>query len=396
MPFPAFDGSDTEQHVPCSHPVRVRSIRPASQNKIISRVALHLAQAMKRPKILKLCTQLCAAWKTCARTLHTLLAISWWANQPHACGSLLHGPCLQCSKMEARMPCCSPFASWSLQHDTCSCCCNLPAAMQGIDMFGRMRSPDGTVDPSSSANVTAEFKHEWEVPLQRQDSKSSFNHDLIGLDFIFCWTFRFPKEESNDIDPEATAAYLRDLSKDKRIVDMDCCTGRICTSFADYQGSSVLIPDSLRGCAFLIDDIRDSNDRKMNPVQQRMGHSCIRVVSLKGLLEATFNQPPQSSISWAPQQLKLQSSPASLSSSPAASTRPTTSACMQHSKVQKAPASIYRLQKTRLPQTLLLRSQPLQRHSPCRFGLASQNRSPPHASGASMPSRSPSRGITFL
>ena len=169
-------------------------------------------------------------------------------------------------------------------------------------------------------------------------------------------------------------------------------------NFADYQGSRVQIPDSLRGRAFLIDDIRDSNGRTMNPVKQRMGHSCIRVVSLKGLLEATFNQPPQSTITWAPQQPVQSStalSAASVTSSPAAPTRPPTSACMLHSMVQKAPAAIRRLQKARLPQTLLLRSRPLQRQPPSRFGLVSQKRSP-QASGASMPSQSPSRGIMLL
>ncbi|KAK9833004.1 hypothetical protein WJX74_004038 [Apatococcus lobatus] len=79
---------------------------------------------------------------------------------------------------------------------------------EGIDMFGQMRASDGNVDPSSSAAVKAEFKHEWDVPLSKASSKGSFNHDLIGLDFIFCWTFKFPGEHPCDEDPEATADYL--------------------------------------------------------------------------------------------------------------------------------------------------------------------------------------------
>ncbi len=180
--------------------------------------------------------------------------------------------------------------------------------MQGIDMVGDMRSaPDGS-QPHPSGEVTAEFKYNWEVPLAGSGLKSTFNHELIGLDYIFCWTFHFSRRPSC-LDRAATLPRTSQQRQRQqqgssaqcdRIIDNEGCTGRICTSYSDHQGKNVSIPEKLMGSAFLIDDIQDSNGQELTPHKERMSHRFIRVVSVKALMEATFNQPPDASIDWEP------------------------------------------------------------------------------------------------
>lgn len=253
--------------------------------------------------------------------------------------------------------------------------------MQGIDMFGHARCKDGSVDPKPSPRLKAEFKYEWEVPLSRSSSKSSFNHHLVGLDFIFCWSFRFPGQPDCCDDPQATAQYLQNLSKPHpdRVIDREGCTGRVCTSFVDHQRANIQIPAALRGYAFLIDDIRDGNGQPLKPDAKRMGlPRCIRVVSLKGLLKATFDQPPQSTIAFAPRQSGSSSSAAASASSRSAPASapakpPTSAAYMPALKLHQTPAGVSRPHK-QLWQIPLPRRPLLQQHLLSRSGLAHQKR----------------------
>ncbi|KAK9864632.1 hypothetical protein WJX84_008368 [Apatococcus fuscideae] len=174
---------------------------------------------------------------------------------------------------------------------------------EGIDTFGVMRSLAEDWNPHECHDrVMAEFKHEWEVPIARPNSNSSFNHDLIGVDFIICWTFRFPGQPSCFEDRQAAVHYLEqanaDPGKAARIIDKEGCTGRICQSYSNHQGQRIEVPERLHGFAFLVDDIRDSSGDVLVPDKHRMGHNIVRVVSLKGLMEATFNQQPLSRMTW--------------------------------------------------------------------------------------------------
>ena len=195
--------------------------------------------------------------------------------------------------------------------------------LQGIDTFGVMRSLAEDWNPHECHDrVIAEFKHEWEVPIARPNSNSSFNHDLIGVDFIICWTFRFPGQPSCFEDRQAAIHYLEqanaDPGKAARIIDKEGCTGRICQSYSNHQGQRIEVPERLHGFAFLIDDIRDSSGDVLVPDKHCMGHNIVWVVSLKGLMEATFNQQPLSRMTW--------SAPASASSSAALSASQSTTA----------------------------------------------------------------------
>ena len=198
--------------------------------------------------------------------------------------------------------------------------------LQGIDMFEDMRSLPNGERPHPADELRAEFKYNWEVPVISRDLKTTFNHELIGLDYIICWSFRFDNCSSDA--PADTCKFLEQQNArpadENRIIDHLGCTGRICTSYENHQGVSVRIPDSLKGCAFLIDDIRDSSRQELHPDMDREGHRFIRVVSLKALLQATFDQPPDSSIDWTP----AQSASALLSSASLSRQHSTSASCL--------------------------------------------------------------------
>ena len=202
--------------------------------------------------------------------------------------------------------------------------------VQGIDMCGEMRSlPDGS-RPYPEDDVRAEFKYEWEVPLAGSGLKTTFNHELVNLDFIFCWTFRFPGQRFTSDNAAASDMHLQQLiSRSEhadRIIDHMGCTGRICTSYHNRQGVQVEIPDKLKGSAFLINNIHNSNGVDMKS-PRRMTHSFIRVVSVKALIEATFDHQPDSSIAWTPSQ-PASSQSSAFSSASNSRHRPASAACL--------------------------------------------------------------------
>lgn len=140
-----------------------------------------------------------------------------------------------------------------------------------------------------------EFKVHFHVSME--EGKEDYNHLFSLTDQIVCW----------DLSIGGMATPLPDvLPENITVSDELGWSGKIVYKYKETNGNEVQVPEGLKGYAFFIVDLRNSEGKLLSNVPNARskfrvaGHEAVRVVALKQLITATFNNmhPEAERVSW--------------------------------------------------------------------------------------------------